>query len=486
MVQAAAPQNTMHSSPSEAAAAAAGAVPLADPGSPDEPALTAAAAARELRQRSWIKRVLPQTMFGRSLLLIVMPLVLVQIIATWVFYARHWETVSRRLSADTAGDIGLVIDGLRYADNPAEVTRLLETASSLTGIAFSIAAEPTLPPTPPTGASLLEEQLRLAMNERVDRPYRMDAVSDPRDIHIQVQLANAVLAAEVPRNRVYTSTTYVFVLWMIGSSLVLLSVAVLLLRNQVKSLRRLAAAAEGFGKGRPVHFTKLEGALEVRQAAAAFMQMRDRIQRQIRQRTEILAGVSHDLRTPLTRMKLALELMADEPAAAGLKSDVAEMERLVNLYLDFARGEGTESPVETDIALLLEDVAAATRRDGTQLAVDPKGALVVPVRPNALHRCLGNLIANARRHGSHVWLSSVPVEDGVDILVDDDGPGIPPSERDRVFQPFTRLDPSRNPSTGGVGLGLTIARDVARSHGGDVRLETSPYGGLRARVHLPR
>src|SRR5437667_6318219 len=196
---------------------------------------------------------------------------------------------------------------------------------------------------------------------------------------------------------------------MIGSALVLASVAALFLRNQVRSLRRLAAAAEGFGKGRPVAFSKIEGALEVRQAAAAFMQMRDRIQRQIRQRTEMLAGVSHDLRTPLTRMKLALELIDSSPAAADLKSDVAEMERLVNLYLDFARGEGTESPVETDIALLIEDVAAAIRREGTPRAVDHPTRLVVPVRPNALRRCLANLIANARRYGEHVWLASVAV-----------------------------------------------------------------------------
>jgi two-component system osmolarity sensor histidine kinase EnvZ len=216
------------------------------------------------------------------------------------------------------------------------------------------------------------------------------------------------------------------------------------------------------------------------------MQMRDRIQRQIRQRTEMLAGVSHDLRTPLTRMKLALEMMPADAVTAELKSDVTEMERLVNLYLDFARGEGTEIPVETDLGMLIEDVAATARREGLELAVAPADELVLPVRPNALRRCLGNLVANARHYGRHVWVSSVPLPDAVDILVDDHGPGIPPAERERVFQPFVRLDASRNPSTGGVGLGLTIARDVARSHGGDVRLETSPYGGLRARIHLPR
>jgi two-component system osmolarity sensor histidine kinase EnvZ len=467
----------MRSSPSEAATAAVAS-------GVEAPGLDADAL--DIRQRSRLKRLLPQSMFGRSLLLIVIPLVLVQIIATWVFYARHWETVSRRLSADTAGDIGLIIDAMKYADTAPELARLLDNASGLTGINFSIAPGATLAPGQPAGGSLLEEQLRFAMAERVARPYRMDAVSDPRDIHIEVQVAGGVLVAAVPRNRVYTSTTYIFVLWMIGSSLVLLCVAGLFLRNQVKSLRRLAAAADGFGKGRPVTFTKIEGALEVRQAAAAFMQMRDRIQRQIRQRTEMLAGVSHDLRTPLTRMKLALALIKDDPVTAELKSDVADMERLVNLYLEFARGEGTETPVETDIALLIEDVAAAARRDGAALNVLQAAELVLPVRPDALRRCLANLVANARHYGRQVWLSSVPVEDGVDILIDDDGPGVPAAERERVFQPFVRLDASRNPSTGGVGLGLTIARDVARSHGGDVRLETSPYGGLRARLHLPR
>jgi two-component system, OmpR family, osmolarity sensor histidine kinase EnvZ len=440
----------------------------------------------DIRQRNLIKRVLPQTMFGRSVLLIVVPLVLLQIIATWVFYGRHWEIVSRRLAADVAGEIGMVVDAMKYADTPEETTRLLENASGLTGIRFAIDQTAVLPPEPPPGSSRLEEHLRNYLSELVDLPYVLDTGSDARDIHIQVQLAQRVLAADVPRNRVYTSTTYVFVLWMIGSSLILLAVAALFLRNQVKSLRRLAAAAEGFGKGRPVAFTKIEGALEVRQAGAAFMQMRDRIQRQIRQRTEMLAGVSHDLRTPLTRMKLALEMLPAEPVAAELKSDVADMERLVNLYLDFARGEGTETPVETDIGMLIEDVAATARREGGELAVAPADALVLPVRPNALRRCLGNLLANARRYGRHVWVSSILLADAIDILVDDDGPGIPPADRERVFQPFVRLDASRNPSTGGVGLGLTIARDVARSHGGDVRLETSPHGGLRARIHLPR
>jgi two-component system osmolarity sensor histidine kinase EnvZ len=442
---------------------------------------------RAIRQRSWIKRMLPTTMFGRSLLLIVMPLIIVQIVSAWAFYARHWETMSRRLSADVAGDIGVAIEAMKFVRGDADLTRLLEQASLRTEISFSFDKSASLPPLTPEDGSGPEEQLRIAVNNHLGAAAQTEPLNNSSDFLVQVPVqGGGVLSAVVSRKRLTTPTTYIFILWMIGSSLVLLFVAAIFLRNQVKSLRRLAVAAEGFGKGRPVAFSKVEGALEVRQAAVAFIQMRDRIQRQIRQRTEMLAGVSHDLRTPLTRMKLELELLGDNPIVTELKSDVIEMERLVQLYLDFARGEGTETPVETDIAPLIADLAATMRRQGTELSLDQPTELVVPIRPNALRRCLGNLIANGARYGTHVWLTSRAVDDGVDILVDDDGPGIPLNERDHVFQPFIRLDASRNPSTGGIGLGLTIARDVARSHGGDVRLETSPHGGLRARVHLPK
>ena len=439
----------------------------------------------EIRRDPWIKRVLPRTMFGRSLMIIVIPLILLQAIATWVFYDRHWAAVSWRLSAAVAGDIGLLIDALKLADSPAETAGLLERAKAQTDLDVVISHAKTLSPALPMTGWLIEDQLNQAIQGRVNLPFRIDLAEDG-GAEIKVQLADGVMSVNVPRNRLYSSTTYIFVMWMLGSSLVLLAVATVFLRNQVKSLRRLAQAADSFGKGLPVPSFKVEGAVEVRRAAIAFMTMRDRLQRQVRQRTQMLAGVSHDLRTPLTRMKLALEILGDDPAVAELKSDVAEMEHMVHGYLDFVRGEGTEASVETDISLLIEDLAADLRREGTPLTVTPPPEFVMPVRPNALRRCLGNLIGNARRHAGHVWLTGIVAADGIDILVDDDGPGIPPANRARVFRAFVRLDASRNPLTGGVGLGLTIARDVARSHGGDVRLETSPWGGLRARVHLPR
>ena len=440
----------------------------------------------EIQPRGLLKRLLPRTMFGRSLLIVVVPLVLLQAIAAWVFYDRHWAAVSWRLSAGVVGDIALLIEAMQLAGSATDTARLLDRGASVTDLDFTLRRGERLQAPPPAGGSLIEEQLMQAMQGRVDLPYRIDAQGDPRGIEIDVQLPVGVLAVAVPSKRLFSPTTYIFVMWMVGSSLVLLAVATIFLRNQVKSLRRLAAAADGFGKGHEVPFFKVEGALEVRQAAIAFLKMRDRIQRQIRQRTQMLAGVSHDLRTPLTRMKLALELLHDDPAARELKSDVAEMERMVHGYLDFARGEGTETPLETDISLLLEDVAATARREGASLLLAVPPECVMPVRPNALRRCLVNLIGNACRHSSHVWLTGVAIADGIDILVDDDGPGIRPSDRDRAFRAFVRLDPSRNPSTGGVGLGLTIARDVARSHGGEITLESSPQGGLRARVHLPR
>jgi two-component system osmolarity sensor histidine kinase EnvZ len=452
---------------------------------PDE-ADTEAWRRREIQPRGWIKRVLPRTMFGRSLLIVVMPLLLLQAIATWIFYDRHWGAISWRLANGVVSDVGLMIEAIDHAGSEAAIGRLLARAGGLTDLHFTLARGAHLQPAIPPGDTRLENQLTQAMKARVDLPWRIDDLDDPNGLRIEVQLRRGILIAEVPWNLLYSYTTYIFVMWMVGSSLVLLAIATLFLRNQVKSLRRLAAAADNFGKGRYVPFFKVEGAIEVRQAAVAFMTMRDRIQRQIRQRTQMLAGVSHDLRTPLTRMKLALEILGDDPAVEELKSDVAEMEHMVLGYLDFARGEGSEMPVETDLSLLLEDVAASIRREGTELSLVAPPEYLLPVRPNALKRCLVNLVNNARRYGNHVWLTAAASSDGLDILVDDDGPGIAVADRDRVFRAFVRLDRSRNPSTGGVGLGLTIARDVARGHGGDVQLETSPYGGLRARLHLPR
>jgi len=444
-----------------------------------------AEARQAVQDPRWHKRILPRSLFGRSLLIIVTPLILVQVIATWIFYDRVWDTVSRRFSSAVAGEISEVVDDMSVITDPAERTRDFEHAARTTELEYIFWTGERLPSGMALVASGGSEPLVAALTERVRRPFQIDDEFDPRDILVTIALPDGVLQVAVPKKRLYSPTTYIFVLWMTGSSLVLFAVATLFMRNQVKSLRRLAAAAESFGKGRDVPNFRLAGATEVRRVGAAFLLMRERIRRQISQRTEMLAGVSHDLRTPLTRMKLALEFLDDNPTVAELQSDVAQMQGMVQGYLDFARGEGGETPREVDLPMLLEEVVANARRDGAPVTIAAPEAFAISLRPDAMKRCIANLVANARRYGSHVWVMAVPVKDGIDVLVDDDGPGIPANRRDDVFRPFFRLDAARSPQTGSVGLGLTIARDVALSHGGDISLEESPQGGLRVRVHLP-
>ena len=437
--------------------------------------------------RRWFKRILPRSLWGRSLLIIVLPMVLTQMLATWIFYDRVWDTISRRLSTAVAGDIGFTVEVMRYGDNPDQQRQILARAEGVTSLSYSFHPGERLPPgLHSTNSSQIETQLAAAMAERVGRPFLIDGDFDPRDLVVSVEVPTGVMVVAVPRERLSTPTTYIFIMWMVGSALVLLAIASLFMRNQVKSLRRVAATAEAFGKGRDVPNFRPEGATEVRQVARAFIRMRDRVQRQITQRTEMLAGVSHDLRTPLTRMRLALELMPEDGSAADLKDDVAAMQRMVQGYLDFARGEGEEQPRETDIVLLVHELISTLQRDGPPILAALPERYVLLLRPDATRRSIANLIGNARRYGQHVWVTGIELRDGFDILVDDDGPGIPAAQRDSVFRPFFRLDAARKPGGGELGLGLTIARDLARGQGGEVTLEDSPQGGLRVRLRLPR
>jgi len=432
-----------------------------------------------------IKRFLPRSLFGRSLLIIVIPLVLLQIVSTWIFYERHWDTMTRRLTWSVAGEIAFMIEAHRRQPG-ADTERWIADWARDLGMAVNYRPGAVLPNEPtPAPEGDIEEDLTAALTAHLQKPFRLDTQSHPRDLLVAVQLADGVYDVAVSKKRVSSVTTYIFVLWMVGTSIVLFAVATVFMRNQIRPIRRLAQAVNDFGKGRDVGDFQLEGATEIRRAAAAFNVMRARIQRSIAQRTEMLAGVSHDLRTPLTRMKLQLAMQRKRPEVAELQSDVEEMERLVNAYLAFARGESGEEVVDTDIAVLLDEVVAAARREGKAVALDVDAPLTVPARPDALRRCLTNLVSNATRYGERVAVTAGRRSDGIEIIVDDDGPGIPPDKREDVFKPFFRLEASRNPETGGTGLGLAIVRDVLRGHGGDVTIEDAPAGGVRARVRLP-
>jgi len=433
-----------------------------------------------------IRRFLPRSLLGRAVLIIVTPLILLQVISTWVFYDRHYDTITKRLAQGLAGDVAAVISLMERDPSLQQRREAFQLARSAMQLQLSLTERTALPElTRPRVRTVVEARLEEALTERLRQPFVLDARSIRGHVEILVQLPEGVLRVLVNDERLFSSTTYIFIFWTIGSSVLLFGIAVIFMRNQVKPIRRLARAAESFGKGQEVRDFKPEGATEVRQAAAAFINMRDRIKRQIQQRTEMLAGVSHDLRTPLTRMKLQLEMLRDVPDAKYLQADVAEMEHMVEGYLAFARGEGQETPAPTDLGSLLRDVVAQMARDGRAVDLHVEQDLTLPLRREGMRRCLTNLLANARRHGTQVAVRAGRRKNVIEVTIDDDGPGIPPERYEEVFKPFFRLEQSRNPATGGVGLGLTIARDVARSHGGDVALEAAPGGGLRARVWLP-
>jgi len=431
------------------------------------------------------RRVLPRSLFGRSILIIVTPLIVVQLVTTWFFYDRHWETITRRLAGAVAGELALVIDRLATApDNEARRTTLDDYAQHL---AMRIQFHPgdILPNQDANvGSGIVFSLLKRELANRLLRPFTLDTESRKHEIVVRIQVSTGVLDATIDRDRLFSSTTYIFVLWTVGTSLALFAIATLFMRNQVRPIRRLALAVERFGRGQDVRDFRPSGATEVRQAAAAFNVMRDRVQRMMTQRTEMLNGVSHDLRTPLTRMKLQLAMLKGKEAVA-LAADVAEMEKMLNDYLAFARGEGTETAAVTDLNELLTEVVAGARRQGADIALEAGPDMVVTARPNALKRCLTNVVTNATLHGNRVFVQAGRRGDRIEILVDDDGPGIPPDKREEVFRPFYRIEGSRSRETGGTGLGLTIARDVIRGHGGDIVLDDSPWGGLRARLSLP-
>jgi two-component system osmolarity sensor histidine kinase EnvZ len=432
-----------------------------------------------------IKTLLPRSLLGRSLLIVVTPLFLLQAVSAFVFFEGHWETVSRRLAANLVGDIAVLAAAV--GDHPDDEYRawVFDQAARYMAISATFTPGAVLPNRPATGGGSLEETLAGVLESDLGRPYRIDTRSLDDQVIVDIQLGGGVLRAVTGRKRLFSTTTYAFVLWMAGLALLLFGVATIFMRNQVKPILRLAQAADSFGKGRDFARFKPEGALEVRQAAAAFIAMRQRLKRQIDQRTAMLAGVSHDLRTPLTRMKLELALMPEDDGTAALKQDVAEMERMLEAYLAFARGEGAEVPAATDLGRLIDVAVQQARRQGAAIAVRTEGDLVVPLRPLAVQRCLANLIDNAARYGRNVTIEARRRGEAVEVIVDDDGPGIPEHRREDVFRPFFRLEGSRNPETGGVGLGLAIARDVVRSHGGDLALGVAPQGGLRARLRLP-
>jgi two-component system, OmpR family, osmolarity sensor histidine kinase EnvZ len=433
-----------------------------------------------------VKNVMPKGLYARALLIIIAPMVVLQSVVAYMFMERHYNLVTQRLSGGVVQDIATLIDVNKVYPQDPDHAQLRRIAQEKLGLVVDFLPVNDLPPPGPKPFfSLVDQALSEEVRKQIGRPFWIDTVGRSALVEIRIKLDDAVMRVFAPRRAAYVSNSHIFLAWMVGTSLVLITVAVLFLRNQIRPILRLADAAESFGKGREVPDFRPRGAREVRRAALAFIEMKRRIERTLEQRTAMLAGVSHDLRTILTRFKLELALIGDSPELEAMKKDVDEMGRMLEAYLAFARGDSGEQSAPTNMGAFLEELRADAERNGHKSSVHFHGHPIVTVRPAAFKRCLANLVSNAARfarsisitgHRDHRWLS---------ITVDDDGPGIAPHLREEVFKPFLRLDDARNQDQGGTGLGLAIARDIARSHGGDIALSDSPLGGLRATVRVP-
>jgi two-component system osmolarity sensor histidine kinase EnvZ len=431
------------------------------------------------------KRFMPTGLYARALLIIIAPMVILQSVVAFVFMERHWNSVTQKLSSAVVSDIAALIDVYRGYPQDAQNVQIRRIAQERLGLVVDfLPANDMPPPGPKPFFSLLDQALSVELR-KIKRPFWIDTVGKSALVEIRIQLDNAVMRVLAPRSAAYASNSEIFLFWMVGTSLVLLTVAIIFLRNQIRPILRLADAAEAFGKGRDMPNFRPRGAREVRRAAVAFIEMKLRVERAIEQRTTMLAGVSHDLRTILTRFKLELAMLGNAPEIDALKKDVDEMQRMLEAYLAFARGDMGEQASPTDMADFLQELKDDAERTGHKATVEFSGQPVVTVKSAAFKRCLANLVTNAARYAHAIAITGHRDHRWLTVTIDDDGPGIPPAQREEVFKPFLRLDNARNQDQGGTGLGLAIARDIARSHGGDIMLGDSPLGGLRATVRVP-
>jgi len=440
------------------------------------------------RLNRFLERTFPSGLYQRALIIVIAPMVLLQAITGVMFMERHWDNVTKTLSKSVAREMGFIVQ--MYESSPkteASLKELQHYANEYLAIGLEVQRDASLPPPPDKPYfSLLDARLTRYVERFAGKPFWIDTLGQTDYIDTRIEVDKGLIFRFLTKEqRASASSTDIFLLWMVGSSILLLIVAIIFLRKQIKPILQLAEAAQSFDAGRGIGSFEPRGATEVRRAAQAFVAMKDRIERHAEQRTAMLAGISHDIRTILTRFKLELALIGEGPKVDLLREDVSEMQRMLEGYMAFVKGDGGERPVRTDLSELLESVRDSMARTGRQVSLACEPGLSAQVKPVAFKRCIANVVANATRFASRVDLTAARSGGNVIITVDDDGPGIPEAEREAVFRPFVRLDNARNQDEGGTGLGLAIARDIVLGHGGDIMLADSGLGGLRVFISLP-
>ena len=428
-----------------------------------------------------IKKFLPQTLLGRSILILVVPLIILQIIITLIFYNRHWDTIARHRTIDFVKDITLVVESFEKNKSTENQSWVLNDVSEKLQLQTLYIKNKKLSFDKDKQKTSKLEKYLLENLDPLGKRFNLNINDKKKLITVMVEINNGVLEFRANKKRIYSSTTYIFILWIVIASIILFIVALLFLKNQIKPIRKLAIAVDRFGKGKDIENFKPSGAKEVRRVSSAFKIMKERIENSITQRNKMFSSISHDIRTILTRMKLNLELHKLDKS--GLKKDLIEMEEMVEEYLKYAKGEEKEKIQKINIVNLLNLIKKRYSRKNIFFKNNKK--INISIRLNSIKRCINNILSNSLKFSKKIQITCNKKKDHVEIIIDDDGPGIPQSERKKVLQPFYRVEDSRNRNTGGIGLGITIAADIINNHGGNFFLEKSPLGGLRAKIYLP-
>lgn len=441
-----------------------------------------------------VRRILPRSLLSRSLLMILIPLLITQIISLELFYGTYLNTISRRLTDNVGGEVAYLVNQFKQAHSQKEYNSIIDNAQNYFQYDLSWQQKKPLKQFTKRKSNIIgpvDELLNHTLDDRLQEAFSIDWSSKDQ-VKISIELKQGVLNIVVPQKKLTAGSVWLFVFWIVGSALLLFIMTSVFAWIQFRAIRRLSKAVEKFGKGRDPGDLQPNGSRELRNAAMAFNGMRERILRFVKQRTVILASVSHDLRTPLTRLRLSLAMLpqkgilnAEDQAQDIIEmiADVEEMEQMIAGYLSFARGEGTEEPKLTDVVQLIEDCVTAAYRAGTRfLAVKISSDLPeMIIRANSIRRVVANILDNARRYGGQVKLQAKPKDKGILLLIDDNGPGIPVDKQEKVFTTFETGNSKK-----GTGLGLSIAKNIIQGHGGDIKLENSPLGGLRVLIFIPK